>query len=115
MHFHERVLERIPEDVRRGLAARTSVDFIETPLSDAMAFLQDQHRIKIVVDDGPRGELSRRTISLSLQNTSLAAVLQAISDVVDDAHVYVRDYGLLVSRNPEQEGLELEDYLEISR
>ena len=87
------------------LRARTRVEFVDTPLEDAIQFLSALHNVKIVIDKesldwGKSG--SKQKLNLSLKDVPFATALLAIEDTHSGLTFYVRDYGLLLTHAANQ-------------
>ncbi|MEX2188845.1 MAG: TolC family protein [Pirellulales bacterium] len=93
--------DSLHERLRRTLEQPTSIQFVETPLSEALAYLDDLHGISNVVIDRNSGEqagreLDNEPITLKLENVPLHAALRAIEDVANVSFV-VTSYGLVLT------------------
>jgi hypothetical protein len=88
------------ENVRRALGSPSQMEFVETPLSDVVDFMKDQHHIEIQIDKEALkrgGWTSDLPITMNLKAASLAAMLQFWDDNVQELKLVVRDYGILVT------------------
>ncbi|MBX9790089.1 MAG: hypothetical protein K2Y37_14325 [Pirellulales bacterium] len=79
-------LQQAELNIRRELAKSTSVDFVETPLSDVVGFLCDLHQIPIKLQHDAleeAGITADTPVTCSLANVSLHTVLQVMLDPLD--------------------------------
>lgn len=70
---------KIEERIRKSLDLPTDVEFIETPLDEAINFLKEQHNINIVLDKqkiADEGVATDTPITLQLSGISLRSVLK---------------------------------------
>lgn len=83
----------IEERIRKSLDAPTDVEFIETPLKDALLFLKDQHNINIWLDEAKisdEGVATDQPVNLQLSGITLRSVLKLLLEplqltyVIDD-------------------------------
>ena len=75
--------EKFPAEVRirRALKTRTEVDFLDTPLRDALAYLRDYHAIQIWVNETAltdQGIAIDTPVTLSLSGERLESVLNVL-------------------------------------
>ena len=88
------------ETIRKALDSPTEMQFIDTPLQDAMDFLMDYHEFQILIDTAAldeAGTSSDSPLTLNLSGLPLADALQAIEDTYPDFRFVVRPYGMLVT------------------
>lgn len=98
----------LPEHVRAFLDKRLDVDFNEVPLDDVLAYLKEVGGgdIAFVIESPQAWESGSEghSVTLSLKQVSVRAVLQALVDLHRCAFVF-RDYGILVL-GPDVDGTE---------
>jgi hypothetical protein len=90
---------RLEAKIREALAHPTIMEFIETPLQDAVEYLKDYHGIEIQFDNRALEDAGIGTdtpITRTLKGVSLASALQLLLDDLDATFV-VRDGVLLVT------------------
>lgn len=89
--------------LREALNQNTELDFVDTPVSDVVLYLNDLHNLSITLDKNAFkegvGAKEEGMVQISCNHTgiSLAAALQAIMDLHPRVSFVVRDYGLLVT------------------
>lgn len=78
------------EHIRKVLRSRTSTQFIETPLKDAVKFLQEQHGIPMLIDEAALTEEGiniETQINLQLSEISLRSVLNLMFEPLKITYV----------------------------
>ena len=89
------------EKVRKALASPAQMEFIQTPLSDAVDYLKDYHGIEIQIDKGAFQDAGDKgadmPMTMNLKGISLGASLQLWDDTFRRLKLVVRDYGILVT------------------
>jgi hypothetical protein len=78
------------------LGGETSLDMIATPLTDAVAFLQDLHKISIVVDKRVLGKRKDLKVTLKLDKVTLEEALNWICRELDLGYT-VRNGAIFIS------------------
>lgn len=83
----------IEERIRKALNSPTDVEFVETPLKDALLFLKDQHNINIWIDEtkiSDEGVATDQPVTLQLSGVTFRSVLKLLLEplqltwVIDD-------------------------------
>ena len=90
----------VVEKVRQVLLASITMEFVDTPLNDAIAYLKELHGIEIQLDEKALGDVglgNDTKITIELKGIPLAAALQAIEDKYRPLVFVVRDYGILIT------------------
>lgn len=81
----------IPKALRTALAAKTELEFKDSPLEDAVDYLAERHQVQFVKLE----KSIKVSVTCHISGVSLAAALQAIADLTNYCFVF-RDYGILV-------------------
>jgi hypothetical protein len=93
--------------VEKALAARTAMEFVETPLQDVAAYLGDLHKLHVVIDKNALNEAgmgSETPVTCNLHDLSLASGLNLILGELG-LHWIVRDGYLLITTADKAESL----------
>ena len=96
------------ERIKKALEETTSMEFVETPLSDVIDYLKDLHKIEIQLDTKAledAGAGSDTPITKNLKGISLRSALRLMLGGLDLTYV-VKDEVLLIT-TPEKAGSEL--------
>jgi hypothetical protein len=91
--------------IEKALAQRTDVDFVETPLSDALAYLKEFHDIQMVLDHKALEEVGvapDTQITMKLQGVSLRSALGLILRQLDLTCIIHNEVLLITSRDVAQ-------------
>ena len=99
--------------IRRELAKSSTVDFVETPLMEVAAFLEDLHQIQIEVDANvldSSGVPTDTPVSCSLTNVSLHAVLRQILEPLDLTYLIDNEVLMITTRDTAQSHPEVRVY-----
>ncbi|MEX2026627.1 MAG: permease prefix domain 1-containing protein, partial [Pirellulaceae bacterium] len=81
------------------LAARTTVDFLDTPLTDVFEFLASENKIQIYVNRRALSDESLELdapITMSLKDVKVETVLDLALDQVSDQFAYLERDGVLI-------------------
>jgi hypothetical protein len=91
------------EKVRAALNAPTHFEFVDTPLSDAIAYLKDQHKIEIQLDARALGEVgidAGTPITKKMSGVSLRSALRLL--LREHSLTYLINDGVLMITTPEE-------------
>lgn len=100
-------------EIRRQLAAPTTLDFVETPLRDAVDYLADLHGIPIGTDKRALEDIGiagETLVSLKNSEVSLAAGLRLVLDQIGATYVVQDGVLLITSKAAAQAMVELKVY-----
>ena len=81
-------------------AHETKMEFVDTPLSQAIDFIMNYHNLMFVIDKkvlADAGISSEMSITMDIKGVSLAAALQLFQDQYQGLQFVVRDYGILLT------------------
>ena len=108
MYPHSEVRDKIEAALREP----TQLEFVETPLTDVVNFLKDQHKIEIQLDKKALDDVGIGTdtpVTTNLKGVSLKSALRLMLRGLGLTYV-IKDSVLLIT-TPEQAESELETYV----
>lgn len=92
----------LAQQMQVALVQPVQVDFVDTPLLDALTYLGDsqKHKVKFIVIDDPTSKThiaADQPITLQLSGVPLATVLEAIEDLTGNVRFVLRDYAIVAA------------------
>ncbi|MDR4498481.1 MAG: hypothetical protein MRK02_11265 [Candidatus Scalindua sp.] len=95
---HTERLQKVPapaqnllsQDMKNGLNKKVSIEFIDTPLRDAVAFIQEKTKLNFVLDEGAAG----KNVNLKLDDVPVGVILKyilpkGVDSVIKDDIIYI--------------------------
>ena len=100
-------------DIQRALSESTSIEFVETPLSDVVEYLKDLHKLEIQLDTKVlenEGVGSDTPITRNIKGISLRSALKLMLGSLDLRYVIKNEVLLITSQKAADEMLETRIY-----
>ncbi|MHC4248779.1 MAG: hypothetical protein ACYS9X_06585 [Planctomycetota bacterium] len=91
------------KDIERKLERKVSFEFAETPLTEAVAFLQTLTKVNIIIDPAAAEQKGTTPITLKVTNMTLRLALDWILKLADLDYA-LRDYAIFVSERENLKG-----------
>jgi hypothetical protein len=85
----------VPEEMRKRLDEKVSVELEQVPLSELFSLLNETHNLNLVAD--PELDLSISIRYFKAEDWTMKGVLSAVSDSAPDLAFVVRDYGVFAT------------------
>lgn len=101
------------ERIHAALESPTSVEFVETPLSDVVEYLKDVHKIEIQFDSRAledAGAAVDTSIHKTLKNISLGAALRLMLEPLDLTYLIQNEVLLITSKDKADSIMEIKVY-----